>query len=323
MNIYRNPLGIACAILSLMAFPAAAQEAGYPSRLIKIVVPFPVGSFTDVAARGFAERASKTLGQPIIIDNKPGVNGVLGAKAVMAAPPDGYTILINSNSHAANWSTFKVPPYDPLKDFAPIARLVGIPLVLMVRPDLPVNTVGELTALAKRQPGKLTFGAGNTSSRAASELLKITAGVDLHHIPYKGVPQAVTDLMGGQIDMLITDTSYLLAQGDKGRLRGIAMTTPQRIAQLPNIPTFAESGVPNFELIGWLAAFAPAGTPPEIVRKLNQALVQAANDPGMKELLERLGTYSSPSSPDGLASFVTTETAKWARIQEAAAIEKQ
>ena len=322
MNIRSSTLKVAFALASLLALPAMAQDA-FPSRLIKFVVPFPAGSFTDVAARGFAERASKSLGQPIIIDNKPGVNGVLGAKAVMESKPDGYTVLINSNSHAANWSVFKVPPYDPVKDFAPIARLVGIPLVLMVRPELPVNSVGDLISLAKRQPGKLTFGAGNTSSRAAAELLKMTAGVDLHHIPYKGVPQAVTDLMGGQIDILITDTSYLLAQGDKGKLRGIAMTTPQRIAQLPNIPTFAESGVPNFELIGWLAAFAPAGTPPEIVRKLNQALVQAANDQSMKETLEKLGTYSSPSSPEELSKFVGIETAKWARIQDAAGIEKQ
>ena len=313
----------AASILAFPILPAVAQEANYPSRLIKIVVPFPAGSFTDVAARAFAEKASPILGQPIIIDNRPGVNGVLGAKAVMSAPPDGYTILINSNSQAANWSLFKVPPYDPVKDFTPVARLVGIPFVLMVRPGLPVNNVNELLALARKEPGKLTFGGGNTSSRAAAELLKMSANVDLRHIPYRGIPQATTDLLGGTIDLLITDTSFLLGQGPGGKLRGIAVTTPERLAQLPNVPTFAESGVPNFELIGWLAAFAPPGTPPEVIRKLNNAFVRAANDPSVKVLLEKLGTYSAPSSPEDLGKFVTVETAKWARIQDVAGIEKQ
>lgn len=314
-------LGVLFAILAGSA--ANAADGKYPSRLIRFVVPFPAGSFTDVVARAVAERASPLLGQPIIVENKPGVNGVLGAKSVMAAAPDGYTILINSNSHAANASLFTTPPYDPVRDFTPLARIVGIPLVLMVRPGLPVNSVSDLVALAKKEPGELTFGAGNTSSRAAVELLKMTAGVDIRHIPYRGMPQAITELMSGTIDIVITDTSYLLGQGPNGRLRPIAVTTQARLAQLPYIPTFAESGLPNFELIGWLAAFAPPGTPPEIVRRLNQTLVKVANDPGMKEMLEKLGTYSAPSSPEELSRFVASETAKWAHIQDVAGIEKQ
>ena len=316
-------IALAGLLAALCGTPVAAQDKDYPNRLIKFVVPFPAGSFTDVVARALGERASKQLGQPIIVDNRVGVNGVLGAQAVVAAPPDGYTILIGSNSHAANASLYVTPPYDPVKDFTPLARIVRIPFVLMVRPGLEVNSVADIIAMAKKRPGDLTFGAGNTSSRAGPELLKMTAGIDLRHIPYRGMPQAITDLMSGQIDIVITDTSFILGQGSSGKLRGIAVTTSERLAQLPAIPTFAESGLPNFELVGWVAAFAPAGTPPAIVKRLNEVFVNAANDPGMKELLEKLGTYSSPSTPEELSRFVAEETKKWARIHEAAGIEKQ
>jgi tripartite-type tricarboxylate transporter receptor subunit TctC len=315
-------LSLCVVALALCAAPAVAQD-NYPNRVIKFVVPFPAGSFTDVVARALGERVSKQLGQPVIVDNRAGVNGVLGTQAVIQSPPDGYTILINSNSHAANASLYVKVPYDPVSDFAPLARVVRIPFVLMVRPGLEVNTVSDLVAMAKKKPGDLTYGAGNTSSRAAPELLKMSAGIDLRHINYRGMPQAITDLMGGQIDIVITDTSFILAQGPGGKLRAIAVTTSERLAQLPNIPTFAESGVPNFELVGWVGAFAPAGTPAPIVKKLNEALVAAASDPSMKELLEKLGTYSSPSTPEEFARFVGDETKKWARIHEVAGIEKQ
>jgi tripartite-type tricarboxylate transporter receptor subunit TctC len=308
---------------ALAAMPATAEEGPYPNRVIKFVVPFPAGSFTDVVARAVAERAARILAQPVIIDNKPGVNGVLGAKAVSTALPDGYTILINSNSHAANASLFHTPPYDPVRDFSPVARIVQIPFVLMVRPGLEVNTVGDIVTLAKQKPGVLTFGAGNTSSRAGPELLKMTAGIDLRHIPYRGMPQAITELMSGTIDIVMTDTSFILGQGASGKLRAIAVTTRERLPQLPGIPTFAESGVPNFELVGFVAAFAPPGTPAAIVSRLNAVFVQVANDPEVKALLEKLGTSSSPSSAAELAKFVADETQKWARIHEAAGIEKQ
>jgi tripartite-type tricarboxylate transporter receptor subunit TctC len=315
-------LSLCAVVLGLYGMPAAAQEA-YPNRVVKFVVPFPAGSFTDVVARALGERVSRQLGQPIIVDNRVGVNGILGTQAVISAPPDGYTVLIASNSHAANASLYNKVPYDPVTDFTPLARVVRIPFVLMVRPGLEVNSVADIVAMAKQKPGDLTYGAGNTSSRAAPELLKMTAGIDLRHINYRGMPQAITDLMSGQIDIVITDTSFILGQGPGGKLRAIAVTTSERLAQLPNIPTFAESGVPNFELVGWVGAFAPAGTPAPIVKKLNDALVVAANDPSMKELLEKLGTYSSPSTPEEFGRFVSDETKKWAKIHEAAKIEKQ
>jgi tripartite-type tricarboxylate transporter receptor subunit TctC len=322
MSRQSRRLFLCAALLALCAGSVAAQDA-YPNRVIKFVVPFPAGSFTDVVARALGERMGKQLGQPIIVDNRVGVNGVLGTQAVIHSPPDGYTILIASNSHAANASLYNKVPYDPVADFAPLARAVRIPFVLMVRPGLEVNSVSDIVAMAKKKPGELTYGAGNTSSRAAPELLKMTAGIDLRHINYRGMPQAITDLMSGQIDIVITDTSFILGQGPGGKLRAIAVTTSERLAQLPNIPTFAESGVPNFELVGWVGAFAPAGTPAPIVKKLTDALVAAANDPSMKELLEKLGTYSSPSTPEEFGRFVADETKKWARIHEAAGIEKQ
>jgi tripartite-type tricarboxylate transporter receptor subunit TctC len=315
-------LALICSLLAVLGgAPASAQD--YPNRLIKLVVGFPAGSFTDVVGRAFADKASRILGQTIIVENKPGVNGVLASKGIMAAEPDGYTFMLNSNSHAANASLFKTPPYDPVADFAPLARLVGIPLVLMVRPGLDVKNVAELIALAKKEPGKLKFGSGNTSSRAGPELMKMMAGIDLQYIPYRGMPQAVTDLISGQVDLIITDTSFLMGQGPNGPLKALAVTTSQRIQALPDVPTFAESGLPGFELVGWLGAFAPPKTPPAIVQKLNKVLIEVLNDTAIKDILAKLGTYSSPSSPEELAKFVAAETDKWARIHQAAGIEKQ
>ena len=311
---------VAALLLPMLAF---AQDAAYPNRYIKVIVPFPAGSFTDVVARALTERVSKSLGQPLVVDNRVGVNGVLGAKAVVAAAPDGYTLLINSNSHAANASLYKVPPYDPVKDFTPIARIVRIPFVLMVRPGLEVNSVGDIVALARAKPGVLTFGAGNTSSRAGPELLRMVGGIDIRHVPYRGMPQAITDLMGGTIDIVMTDTSFILGQGDSKKLRAIAVTTSERMKQLPDIPTFAESGLPGFELEGFVGVFGPAGLPAPVVSKLNAAFVQAANDPDVRTLMERLGTVPAPSSAADFGRFVDGETIKWAKIHDAAGIDKQ
>jgi len=300
-----------------------AQVVNYPTRPIQFIVPFPAGSLTDVIAREVAEKASIILKQPIIIENRTGANGVIGAKYVMNSHPDGYNILINSNSHVANYSLFKVPHYNPNKDFAPITRIVGIPFVLMVRADLPVKTLSDLISLAKKNPSKLTYGSGNTSSRATVEFLKIKADIDLRFIPYRGMPQAMIDLMSSTIDLVITDTSYILEHGSSGKIRSIAVTTNERIPQLLAVPTFIESGMTDYEMVGWIAAFASKNTSSEIITKLNNTFVQILNEQDLKIKFEKLGTYSSPTTPSNLNSFVDAETIKWARIHEFAGIEKQ
>lgn len=309
------------ALLSCFAIagPLAAQAA-YPDRPVTLVVPFPAGGSTDLVARVVAEKMSELLGQQIVVENKGGAGGNIGSASVAKSDPDGYTILMGTvATHALNPALYKKIPYDAVKDFAPISLLVTVPNVLVVNPNLPVNSVQELITLLKEHPGEYSYASsGNgTPLHLSGELFKSMAGVQMEHIPYKGAGPALTDLLGGHVmimfDNLPSSTGYI----KDGRLRGLAVTTATRASSMPDLPTIAESGVPGYETYTWNALFAPAGTPPEIIARLNAAAVEALADPKVQSKLQEFGATIVGSSPEALADHVQAELAKWAPVVQA------
>ncbi|CAN7517974.1 MULTISPECIES: Bug family tripartite tricarboxylate transporter substrate binding protein [unclassified Variovorax] len=317
-----RPLALAFAAL-LGAGAAAAQT--YPDKPISFVVPFAAGSATDQIARALGNGVTAETKQPVVIDNKAGASGFIASQQVAKAPPDGYTVLITTNTtHAANEHLFKKLPYDPVKDFSPIAALGKGGQIMVVNPNSPAKTVAEFVALAKKEPGKLSFGSGSSSSRMAGELLQQLAGIKLLHVPYKSNPLAVTDLLGGQIDMMITDTATGLPQVKAGKLRALGVSGAQRSPLAPEVPTIAESGVKGYEMGYWFAAYAPAKTPPAVVKRLNELLVKAAKSEAAKTAFyEPSGTEVFTTSPEELAKFQHGESQKWGRIVKAAGIEAE
>jgi tripartite-type tricarboxylate transporter receptor subunit TctC len=313
---------VAAVALAGAVLPAFGQA--YPSRPIKFIVPFAAGSATDAVARIIGDHASKTLGQPIVIENIGGASGVVAAQNVARADPDGHTILITTNTtHGANQSLLKRVPYDAEKDFEPVTKLGTITLALIANPSVPAKTVAELIAYAKANPGKLSFGSGSSSSRIAGEMLKSRAGIDILHVPYRSNPQAVTDLLSGNIQLFFADISTTLPQVKAGSVSGLAVSTAKRTPLAPDLPTMAEAGVPGYDLAAWFAAFAPAKTPAPVVARLREALVAAISDKATSEKLLTAGIEPEPSSSEELRAFVGSEIRKWAEIVKAAGIEPQ
>jgi tripartite-type tricarboxylate transporter receptor subunit TctC len=305
-------LGLLAGMAMVLALPVAAQD--YPAKPIRIVVPFGPGTATDIVARTVGAQLSSRTGQPVVIENKPGAEGQIGAQAAATAAPDGYTLFITTQTtQAMNVHIYKSLPYDPVKSFAPISGLSLGAQVVMVKNELPVKTVGELIELARKQPGKLSFGSGNGSSRGGAELFRIMAKVDLLGVPYKTQPQAISDLMGDRIDVIFSDFTTGLPPVLDGRARGLAVTSKKRIPGLEQFPTVDES-VPGFEMWAWTAAYAPAGTPRPIIDKL-AALVREAVASEAYRALTRT-TYGVPfsGSPEELAAFQASETRKWGEI---------
>jgi tripartite-type tricarboxylate transporter receptor subunit TctC len=312
----------AAIILAASALPAFAQA--YPNRAIKFVVPFAAGSATDAVARIIGDHASKTLGQPIVIENIGGASGVVAAQNVARAEPDGHTILITTNTtHGANQSLLKRVPYDAERDFEPVTKLGTITLALIANPSVPAKSVGELVAYAKANPGKLSFGSGSSSSRIAGEMLKSRAAIDILHVPYRSNPQAVTDVLSGNIQLFFADISTTLPQVKAGAVTGLAVSTAKRSPLAPDLPTMAEAGVPGYDLAAWFAAFAPARTPGPIVARVREALVAAVTDKATAEKLLAAGIEPEGSSSEELRAFVGSEIRKWAEIVKAAGIEPQ
>ena len=315
---------LATAALTMGSSGASRAEDAYPSRVVKFVVPFAAGSATDTLARVLGEKMSASLGQPVVVDNMPGASGFLAAQNVARAEPDGYTVLIATNTtHAANQSLFKRLPYDPVADFAPVGKLGTITLALVVNPTVPATTVAELIAYAKDHPGEITFGSGSSSSRIAGEMLKSLAGIDLLNVPYKSNPQAITDLLGGQISMVFADIATTLPQAEAGKVKALAVSSPERTKLAPDLPTMREAGVAGYDLTAWFAAFVPAGTPVEVIDRLNAAFVAALADPAATKTLLDAGIEPATSTPTELAAFVGTETEKWASIVKSAGIEPE
>ncbi|MBT2325486.1 tripartite tricarboxylate transporter substrate binding protein [Variovorax paradoxus] len=321
---FRSPALALAALLALLSAGAAMAQA-YPDKPITFVVPFAAGSATDQIARAIGNGVTAEAKQPVVIDNKAGASGFIASQQVAKAAPDGYTVLITTNTtHAANEHLYKKLPYDPVKDFSPIAALGKGGQIMVVNPNSPAKTVAEFVALAKKEPGKLSFGSGSSSSRMAGELLQQLAGIKLLHVPYKSNPLAVTDLLGGQIDMMITDTATGLPQIKAGKLRALGVSGAQRSPLAPELPTIAEAGVKGYEMGYWFAAYAPAKTPPAVVKRLNELLVKAArSDAAKTAFYDPSGTEVFTTSPEELAKFQQGESQKWGRIVKAAGIEAE
>lgn len=312
------------ALFAAAALPAAAAAQTYPSRPITFVVPFAAGSATDQIGRALAQGITEQTGQSVIVEDKPGASAMIGAQEVARAAPDGYRVLITTNTtHAANEHLYKRLPYDPVKDFVPISLLGKGGQIMVVNPKSGAHNVKEFLELARKNPGKLTFGSGSSSSRIAGELLQQMAGVQILHVPYKSNPLAVTDLLGGQIDMMITDTATGLPQVKSGALRALGVTGLKRTALAPDVPTIDESGVPGYEMGYWFAAYAPAGTPKAVVDKLNAMLVKAEESAAAKQFYASTGTDKVASTPDELAAFQLAESKKWGGIITKAGIQPE
>ena len=317
-------IAAACALAGLTAASTAAVAQDCPSRAIKFVVPFTAGSATDTLARVLGQKLNATLGWTVIIENIAGASGQTAASNVARAAPDGHTVFITSNTtHAANQNLFKKLSYDPIADFEPITRLGNITLALAVHPSVPANNVRELVAYGKANPGKLSFGAGSTSARMASEMLKARGGFDMLHVPYRANPLAVADLLGGQISLVFADVSTTLPQILAGKVKGLGVSSVQRSPLAPDLPTMTEEGIPNYEMIGWFAAFVPAKTPKPIVEKLNSAIKTAVEDKAVQESLLKAGIEPLTSTPEELRAYVVSETKKWADVVKAAGIEPE
>ena len=313
-----------CTLVSALAFCAAASAQDYPVKPVTFVVPFAAGSATDQLARSLGQGVTDATKQAVVVDDKPGASGFIAAQYVAKAAPDGYTVLITTNTtHAANEHLYKQLPYDPVRDFAPVTLLGRGGQIMIVNLKVPAHTVKEFIALAKNQPAKLTFGSGSSSSRIAGELFQQMAGVELLHVPYKSNPSAVTDLLGGQIDMMITDTATGLPQVKGGKVRALGVSSLKRSPLAPDVPTIDEAGVKGYEMTYWFAAYVPAKTPHAVVTKLHDLLVAATQSASAKTFYETTGTDPLSSSPEELGKFQTSESQKWGRIIKAANIQPE
>jgi tripartite-type tricarboxylate transporter receptor subunit TctC len=311
---------LGAAVLLPLAATVRAATDDYPDKPVRLVVPFPPGGGADNLARAIMPKVSQALGKPIIIDNKPGAGGNVGAQLVAESAPDGYTLLYGTNgTHSINQSLYQNLRFDPIKDFAPVSRMTEIAAMLVVNPQLPIMTVTQLIRYAKANPGKVNFAsAGNgTTSHLSGELFKTMAGIDIVHIPYRGGGLAVTDLIGGQVQMMIDVMPNVYPLAKEGRIRGIAVSTAQRFPGAPELPTIAESGLPGFEASAWDGVLAPAGTPEAIVNKLNAAIRTALADHELIETLKGRGATVVPSTPDEFARHIVASTKKWAQVVKA------
>jgi tripartite-type tricarboxylate transporter receptor subunit TctC len=299
------------------AFPFHAGAQPYPSKPIRLVVPYPAGGPLDTVARLLGQKVSDSTKQPVIVDNKPGAGGNIGADAVAKAAPDGYTILMGAvATHAINPTLYAAMPYDAGRDFIPVTQVASTPNVLVVNSSVPAASVREFIAYAKANPGKLNFGSGGTGSAGhlAGELFKTMAGVDMTHVPYKGAAPAMNDLIGGQVQLMFDNLASSLAQVRAGRIKALAVTTARRSALAPELPTIAESGLPGFDINTWFGIFVPAGTPPEVVERLHAEFARALAAPDVRERMIALGAEPAGSKPEEFAAYIRAEADKYARV---------
>jgi tripartite-type tricarboxylate transporter receptor subunit TctC len=302
-----------------------ARAQAYPNKPIRAVVPFAAGSATDQIGRAFAEKMQAALGQPVVVDNKPGASGMLGADIVAKSAPDGYTLLIGTNStNAALKFLMKKLPYDQDSAFAPVAYIGSVPLMVAVNNDVPAKTLKEFVDLAKAKPGQVSYAYASTSQQVSSEMLSSMTGIKLNAVPYKAGPAAMTDLIGGQVMMFSADFAVTVPQHRAGKIRGLAVTSRQRTAAVPELPTVNEAlGLKDYELIAYFAVFAPAGTPADVIAKLNAAVNAAANDKDVQAKFAANGFAVEPGTPEALALRNKNETAKWEKAIREAKIEAQ
>ncbi|MBI3044013.1 MAG: tripartite tricarboxylate transporter substrate binding protein [Betaproteobacteria bacterium] len=315
----------ALAALAVAGTTFAQGAAGYPSRPIRLVVSFAPGGTADTVGRIVGEGLAARLGQPVVADNRPGANSAVACEIVSQANPDGYTMVIVAAGFAVNPSLRKKLPYDSLRDFAPVGLAGSGPYLLTVHPSVPAKTLGEFIAWAKARPGQVTYASTGIGSppHLAAELLRSMAGLDLVHVPYKGGGQVMPDFLAGRVPMFFGSISTLVAHIRAGKLRAIAMTTPQRAPAMPEVPTFDESGLKGYDVTGWYGLLVPGKTPPAIVNRLNTELRHALGDPQVRKQLEARGITPTPVTPAEFAKLIRTEIPKWAKLMKAAGIKPQ
>jgi tripartite-type tricarboxylate transporter receptor subunit TctC len=320
-RIVRLCLAFICAVSAFICAPCISlAQSPYPSKPIRFVVPYPAGGPLDTVARLLAQKVSQSVKQPVIVDNKPGAGGNIGADIVAKSPADGYTILMGAvATHAINPVLYASIPYDPVRDFAPITQIASTPNVLVVNPSVPANNVREFIAYAKANPGKLNFGSGSTGSAGhlAGELFKTMAGVDMTHVPYKGAAPAMQDLIGGQIQVMFDNLASSLGQVRAGKVKALAVTTARRSSLAPELPTIAESGLPGFDISTWFGLFAPAATPREALDRLYVEFTRALAAPDVREKMLNLGAEPVGSKPEEFAAYIRGEAEKYARLVRA------
>jgi tripartite-type tricarboxylate transporter receptor subunit TctC len=311
---------LAAAALAFGALVAPAAAQGFPSKPVKLVIPFPPGGSLDNVGRLLAQKLSEAWGQQVVIENKPGAGGNIGADAVAKSPPDGYTVVMGAlSTHAVNPSLYKTMPYDAVRDFAPLSLVATTPNVLIVKAGMPIASVKDLVAYAKANPGKTNFGSGSNGSAGhlAGELFKLETGTDVMHIPYKGGAPALQALLAGDTQFMFDNLANAMAQVKGGTVRAIAVTTAQRSKLAPDLPTMAEAGLPGFDISTWFGLMAPAGTPPEVVARWNEGIVKALNSPDVREKMLAQGAEPAPMTPTEFAAFIARERDKYARIVKA------
>jgi tripartite-type tricarboxylate transporter receptor subunit TctC len=312
---------LAWSVLGLVS-PGAAQS--WPTRTVTIVTPFSAGSVTDATARIIAQVLQQALGHPFVVENKSGAGGLIAAQAVARAEPDGYTLLLTTNStHSAAPALFKKVPYDPIKDFTPIARIGSFPSVVVVNPSLQVNTIQELVAYAKANPGKLSYGHGNSTGYIAGEAIRNQAGIDIVHVSYRSNPAAVTDLIAGHIPMMIPDLNNALPQIAERNMRPLAVLTKTRSPSLPDVPTLDETVLPGFDLLAWAGLFGPANLPPDMVQRLARTLRVELAKPAILESFKRSGIEPYWGDTEEFKIYVASELVKWTSVIKAAGIEPE
>jgi len=302
---------------ALVPWPAPAQTAdGWPNKPLRFILPFPPGGGTDILGRLIADRMTASLGQPVVTENRGGAGGNVGAEAAARSAPDGYTIVLVAPSLAISPSLYSKLNYDPVKDFAPVSLVATVPNVMVTHPSVPADTLAEFIRFAKTKPGGMNFGSGGsgTSNHLAGELFNIVAGVKLVHVPYKGVNLAMNDVLSGQIHLVVIGVPAAAPHIKAGKLRALALVAPQRASALPEVPTVAEAGLPNFEVTTWYGILAPAGTPKPIVTRLNAELVKIMHAPEMKDRLATMATDPVTSTPEEFADYIKREIVKWGEV---------
>lgn len=305
-------------LLALFAGAAAAQ-GNYPAKPIRLIVGYTPGGATDIVARLLATKLQEALGQTVIVENKPGAGSNIASELVAKSAPDGYTLLVGSIANATNMVVYKNLGYDTLRDFVPVTQLMSAPSVLAVHPSFPAKNLQELIALAKRDPGKYAFASSGSggSPHLAGEMLKLRAGIDLIHVPYKGAAPALSDLLGGQVQMAFQTALSAVPHLQSGQLRAVAVAANKRLAQLPNVPTMAEAGLPDFEVSSWNGLFAPAKTAPEIIARLHAEAVKALAAPDLREKLNAQGAEAAGSTPEEFRAYIRAEIEKWGKVVRA------
>ncbi len=305
---------IAVLLIAVVHLPALAQT--YPERPVRIVVPLSTGSATDTLTRLVAQKLNELWKKPVVVENVPGANGIVGTESIVKAAPDGYSLIMIAANHVINASLYSKLPYDTLRDLKPIVRIAFTPLVLSVHPSIPVHSVKEFIELAKAKPGQLNYGSAGSGSAThlAGEMFKSTAGVDITHVPYKSISQAQTDLLGGQIQSMFVVLAAAIPQINAGKLRGLGVTSLQRMPQLPQLPTIVEAGVKGYEVVSWIGLAAPAGTPDEVVNKIYADVVKIASQPDFRERVSGNGLELALMAPREFSDFMAKDQTKWAEV---------